>query len=212
MTAPRRLVHWATSAVASVAALASIAQLSAVPLPYYDGGTARLRLSWTARPERIESCRALSARELERREEHMRQRIECDGRFATYTLTVEVDGGQLDEAVIAGSGLRHDRPIHLLRDFDLAGGVHRVRVSFARREHTNGRGIVAPHPTAGGDTGIFAGRAEREMAERTRRARAAIPARLVLDTSMTFVPGRVAIITFDAHRRVLTVLTRERSW
>lgn len=210
MTTARRLARWAAGVVASAGALVLMARASAVPLPYHDTGTARLRLSWTARPERIESCRAVSAQELERREEHMRQRVECDGRFATYTLTVEADGRRLHETVVRGSGLRHDRPLHVLRDFDLPVGAHRVRIAFARRERTNSRATVAGL-TTGGDTGIFAGRAEREAVERARRERAAIPARLVLDTTMTLVAGRVIVVTFDADRRALQVLTRERS-
>lgn len=200
----RRLTRWVMTGLASALALFVMARASALPLPYHAAATARLRLSWNARPERIEVCRERSEEELERLEEHMRQRVECEGRFATYALRVAVDDRVLDETVVRGSGLRNDRPIYLLRDFDVAGGVHRVRISFTRRERTErATDEVEWRSRRGADTGIFAGRAEREAFERTRRARAAIPATLVLDTSMTFVPGRVLIVTFDADRRAL---------
>lgn len=211
ITLPRAL-RWMSATVASAAALLFMARASALPLPYHDPGGARLRLSWSARPERIEVCRALSAEELARREEHMRQRVECDGHFATYALRVEADGRLLSESVIRGAGLRHDRPLYLLRDLDLSSGVHRVRVSFARREQTDGDTAgVAPVSGVAADTGIFAGRAERESVERARRARAAVPAHLVLDTSMVFAPDRVVVVTFNAERRALEVLAGARS-
>jgi hypothetical protein len=207
MTAPFRPLRWAAAALASAAGLVLMAWASAAPLSYQPAGVARLRLSWNARPERIEVCRSASDEELEREEEHMRQRVVCDGRFATYALRVEADGRLLSESVVRGAGLRHDRPVYLLRDFDLASGVHRVRVSFTRRERTD---TIAPNaaPSARGaaDTGIFAGRAEREADERRRRARAAIPARLVLDTTLAFAPGRVLVVTFNQDRRAFEVL------
>jgi hypothetical protein len=208
MTA-RRLTRIGTAAAATAVAMVLMARASAAPLPYRDGGAARLRLSWSARPERIEGCHQVSAEELERREEHMRQRIECDGRFATYLLRVEADGRTVDETVVRGSGLRHDRPLYLLRDFDLSSGTHRVRVSFTRRERADRDDAqVASDRAADADTGIFTGRADRERVEHARRARAAMPPRLVLDTIMTFAPGRVIVVTFDSERKTLEVLGR----
>ena len=206
MTATQRLARWIGAGAASGAVLFLITRVSSVPLPNRDAGLARLRLSWSARPERIEVCRALTAEELARREEHMRLRVECDGRFATYALRVEADGKVLGESVVRGAGLRHDRPIYLLRDFVVAGGSHHVRVSLVRREQTDGDATAVQARSADADTGIFAGRAEREAVERTRRARAAIPARLLLDTSLAFTPNRVIIVTLNADRRALEVL------
>jgi hypothetical protein len=158
-----RLTRIAAATGATAVALAAIAWASTAPLPYHDEASARLRLSWSARPERIEVCRALSAAELAEREEHMRQRVECDGRFATYALRVEADGRVLDETVVRGSGLRHDRPLYVLRDFDLPRGVHRVRIAFRRRERVDDHAIeIASAPSSASDTGIFAGRGERE--------------------------------------------------
>jgi len=205
----RRLLQWTWAMVATAATVFVLARASAARVPYHRAGTAGLRLSWSARPERIESCRAVSHEQLEREEEHMRQRVECEGRFATYALRVEADGRLVTESLIRGAGLRHDRPMYLLRDLALSSGARHVRIVFARRERKDDDAAVAG-PTVGAesDTGLFAGRAEREAVERARRRRAAIPARLVLDTTITFAPDRVIVVTFDADRRVLTVLDR----
>ena len=209
MTAPLRPLQWASAAIASAVGLVLMARMSAAPLSYQPAGIARLRLSWNARPERIEVCRSASDEELEHEEEHMRQRVVCDGRFATYVLRVEVDGLLLSESVVRGAGLRHDRPVHLLRDFDLSSGVHRVRVSFTRRERTDTSATNAVSSSRqSADTGIFAGRAEREGDERRRRTRAAVPARLVFDTTLAFAPGHVVVVTFDQDRRALEALDR----
>lgn len=189
---------------ATAAGLALLAYASAVPLAYHPQDTARLRLSWSARPERIEVCRRLSAEEQARREEHMRQRVECEGGFATYTLRVEVDGRAIGETVIHGAGLRHDRPLYLLRDYPVPPGRHRVRVALTRREKTDNDAaafVEAVVPDA--DTGLYAGRAQREATERARRARAAVPPSLVLDTAFGFPPRQVALVTFNAERRTL---------
>ncbi|HEX5074652.1 MAG TPA: hypothetical protein VFW03_15650 [Gemmatimonadaceae bacterium] len=211
MIEPRRFLRWTWATVASVAAVFVLTLASGAAVSYHRAGEARLRLSWSARPERIESCRAVSREQLEREEEHMRQRVECEGRFATYALRVEADGRRVIESVVRGAGLRHDRPVYLLRDFAIPSGVRHVRVVFARRERKGDEAALAtPAPGAESDTGLFAGRAEREAVERARRRRAAIPATLVLDTVMTFAPGRVIVITFDAERRALEVLDQPR--
>jgi hypothetical protein len=211
MIAPSRLVRWGAATIVSAVLLTLMARASAAPVAYHDGGAALLRLSWTARPERIETCRTLSAEELEREEEHMRQRVECSGTFASYTLRVESDQRLVSESVVRGAGFRHDRPIFLLRELPVSSGPHHLRVSFARREQTRDQ---SPNATTHGrsepDTGIFAGRAEREEVERSRRRRAAIPSLLVLDTTLVFSPGRVVLVTLNAERRVLEVATGGR--
>ena len=206
MTA-RRLARWLAIVIGTAAAVWGLAWLSAAPFAARRSLPSRLRLSWSARPERIEVCRTLSAAELASREEHMRQRVECDGRFATYALHVEADGRVLHESVARGAGLRHDRPLYLLREIDLEPGIHRVQISFTRREKTDddAAAFTGPTPT-GTDTGLFAGRAQREAVERARRARAAIPSRLSVDTTVTFSRDRVFVVTFDAERRALRLI------
>lgn len=201
-----RPVRWLLGTAIATGALFVLARASAAPIPRVGAGQARLRLSWSARPDRIEVCRTLSAKELAEREEHMRQAVECDGRVASYALRVEVNGVLLHDAVVRGGGLRHDRALFVLEDIAVAPGLHRVRVAFERRER-QARGNEAT--TALGDvsqesdTGIFAGRAGREMTERARRARAAIPPHLMLDTVAQFSSDRVILISLDAERRAL---------
>lgn len=203
-----RIVRGIAAAVATSIVLVVIARASSAPLSVRGAGAARLRLSWSARPERIETCRTLSAKELAEREEHMRQRVDCEGRFATYALRVDADGRPLAEMLAKGAGLRHDRPLYVLREVDLTPGQHRLRISFNRRERTDGDAAAfAPTASRDADTGLFAGRAEREAEERARRARAAIPAALSLDTTLTLAAGQVVVVTLDQERRVLALVS-----
>lgn len=202
------IARWALAVLGTTLFVYVMAWLSDAPVDQGRSATARLRLSWTARPERIETCRQLSAAELAKREEHMRQRVECEGRSATYMLRVDADGRMLHESVVRGAGLRHDRPIYLLREIDLSPGTHRLNVTFTRREATNNDSAAfAPITTVGPDTGRFAGRAEREATERARRARAAIPARLELDTMVTLRPEQTLVLSLDAERRTFRLLS-----
>jgi hypothetical protein len=181
---------------------------TAVPAPFRHSGEALLRLSWTARPERLERCRTLNAEELARELEHMRQRVECEGRFASYALRVRIDGRPAADRVIRGGGFRHDRPLHLLANLPVRAGSHRLELEFLRRDSTTTTPDAAEtRGPAATDSGIFAGRADRERDERERRRRAAIPPRLTLDTSLVFAAGRVVLITFDAERRRLDLRT-----
>lgn len=199
----------ATTVLAGTAlGLALLALVSAAPLPFNTSQAARLRLSWTARPQRIEVCRTLSREELAARPEHMRQRVECDGRFASYTLRVEMDDRAIGESIVRGGGLRHDRPIFLLREYEVPPGARRMRISFTRRERIETREEESvPSAVPDADTGLYAGRAAREVVERGRRDRAAIPPRLELDTTVTLAPREVALITFDPERKVFLLHT-----
>lgn len=185
--------------------LSAMAWMSAAPVPLAGAESALLRLSWSARPERIEKCRMLSDEELARLGEHMRQRTECEGQFATYALRVDIDGSRMHESLVRGAGLRNDRPIYLLEDFNVGAGHRRVHVSFSRREEVDDDDDSGEE-RAHSDTGLSIGRAEREKVERARRARAAIPPRLELDTALTFAPGHVIVVTLDPGRGVLQVL------
>ena len=206
-----RAIRIASAGIPTVAGLAIMAFASAVPVAYHSQDAARLRLSWSARPERIEVCRQVSDSEQAQREEHMRQRVECTGTFASYALTVDVDGRSVGETVVRGAGLRHDRSLYVLRNFSVSPGEHRVRIRVARREKTdNDAAAFAAAVVPDADTGLYAGRAQREAAERSRRARAAIPAMLVLDTVFTFTPRQVALVIFNSERRVLELHSEPR--
>ncbi len=198
------VTRFLTSGAATVAGVALLAYLSAAPVPYHADESARLRLSWSARPERIEVCRTLTDEELARLAEHMRQRVSCDGVFATYALRIGVDGRMIGESVVRGAGLRNDRPLYVLRDYVVPPGTHRFQVTLTRREKTdNDAAAFAAAVVPDVDTGLYAGRAQREATEHSRRARAAIPASLTLDTVFSLTPQRVALVTLNAERRTL---------
>lgn len=201
MTATR----WLGAAAGTAIPLALLVAASGPAVRQHSMGDSQLRLSWRARPERIEECRRPSAEELAQVAEHMRQRVICTGVEASYTLRVAVDDSVLTEEVVRGGGLRHDRPLSLLRDFPVHQGAHRIQVTLQRRETptvADSSLAVDTEP----DTGLYAGRATREATERTRRTLAAIPPRLMLDTTLTFAPARVVLVTFDADRRSLVVV------
>ena len=139
----------------------------------------------------------------------MRQRVECEGRFASYSLRVQADGRLLADMVARGAGLRHDRPLYVLREVDLAPGQHRLHVDFTRRERTDGDSAAfVAVGSRDADTGLFAGRAQREAEERARRARAAIPPTLALDTVLTLTPGEVVVVTLDQELRALKIVAQ----
>ncbi len=206
---PIRVVAAGASTALGLLLLAASSTLS---LPHHASDDAQLRLSWSAMPERIEVCRTLSEEELAGLAEHMRQRVQCEGTSASYDLRVSADGDEIATARIRGGGLRHDRPIHLLREYPLPAGRHRIQVTFARREAAP---LETPQSddrlTSAADTGLFAGRAAREISERARRAQAAIPPLMTLDTTISFGPRQVALVVFDSDSRRLVWRTVEHS-
>lgn len=190
-----------------------LAASSGVKAPWHPAGATELRLSWSARPERIETCRELSDAELAERPAHMQRRIECVGGSATYDLVVTVDDSLLDDEVIHGSGLRQDRPIFLLRRYPLVEGEHRVRVTFTRREGRDSLDAPEDAPSSvrderdeRDDRDVRDARDDREVRERQERrgrVHAAIPPALVLDTIVDFRGGTAVLITYDAGAFVL---------
>lgn len=193
--------------VAGCLAAGGLATTSGVPWFDAASDTAALRLSLRLRPERLESCRIPTAEELDATPEHMRQRTICEGVSASYQLRLAVGTTVLTDVVVRGGGLRNDRPIQVLRDHEVQPGTHRVLVTLMRRE-TAAAPDTTPSPTPGTtpparDSGIYAGRAGREVIERNRRRLAVVPAALTLDTVITFPSGHVVLVTFDPERRQL---------
>lgn len=203
-----KYLRTALAIAVTVVVLVVIDRATALPVGWHGTGQAMLRLSWRARPERIEHCRAPSAQELEQMAEHMRQRLICEGTTASYELRVTVDGVQLDSQVVRGGGMRHDRPLQLLHEYSFAPGDRHVRVSFQRRETPDSTGDDTMAVERNADSGTFAGRAGREASERDRGRQAAIPPDLVLDTTVTVTAGAVALITFDPDTRSLNLVAR----
>lgn len=205
---PQRAGRILKVVLGTAAMLVLLVLQSAAPVPGPNGDDARLRLSWRARPERIEVCRQVSDDELAKLGEHMRRRIECTGRFATYALTVALDGHTLHSAVVRGAGLRNDRPVFLLDEIALPPGKRRLRVVFQRREQVETSEARDLDSVAGAFEREPASRARRETMERARRSGAAIPPLLQLDTVIEFQAGRVVLVTLDGERRGFRVLTQ----
>lgn len=186
-----------------------LAVSSGAALRWHATNAALLRLSWSARPERIETCRRLSDAELESRPVHMRQRVSCEGRTATYELRVAVDGVVLDSAVIAGGGLRNDRPVFLLREYPVPAGARDVRVTFIRREAGDSlRATDAASDGSGerareGELAREGEREERELEQRRERVSSAIPPRLEYDGRSVFRPGSAVLVTVERGALVL---------
>ncbi|MCC6928745.1 MAG: hypothetical protein IT359_07120 [Gemmatimonadaceae bacterium] len=206
---------------ASVLFLVALRAASFIPTTDARGDSAWVRLSWSARPERVEHCRRLSDEELEARPAHMRLRFECEGRFARYELRLTVDDSVAVRDVVQGDGLRHDRPMHVLREHALRPGERHLLVTLARLDSATATaqdsiagttGVTGEQVRPGAESDTVLGEREgREREERARRAAESIPARLSLDTTITLGAGRVVLVTYDGARRVLVARTGSAS-
>lgn len=175
---------------AGLGLVAGVIWLSHAPWEAHPGGDGVLRLSLSARPERIEECRTLTAEELASRPAHMRQATVCEGTSASYRLRVATGDSTLLETEVTGGGARRDRPLHVLREFPLPPGPRHLSVVLAR---------VDPAPAAPpGDTA--AGRSAEVL-----------PASLRLDTTLTLEAHRVVLVTYDPRQQRLLALTAPRA-
>ena len=167
----------------ALAATIGLRWTSTVELKPYQTDAAVLRLTWSARPERIETCRPLTESELANVPAHMRQTVVCEGDSASYRLEVRRDGVLILDDVVHGGGWNRDRPMHVFREIAQPAGDVAMRIEFTRIENTS-PGENAP-----------------------RRQDAHVPAVLVLDDRFTFQPGRVVLVTYDADRQGLVAKT-----
>lgn len=203
----RQHLPWRVAgAIGATAACLGLAKASVIGIPTAQGHQAAVRLSWSARPERIEQCRRLSDEELAQRPAHMRLRFECSGAFARYLLAVTLDGDPVITDTIRGGGLRHDRPMHLFQEVRVAPGARQVTVTLARIDSATGAPSDAE--AVPGDT-LLGAREARELDERRRRAGEAIPPTLLLDTALTLRPQQVLLVTYDGQSRRLVARTEQ---
>jgi hypothetical protein len=206
-----RLFRRAPGLVVAVLLAAALRFATAAPLGTRTAGeeVAQVRLSLSARPERIERCRELSDDELAKLPAHMRMRTQCEGYSARYLLRVSVGEREVTHDTLRGGGLRHDRRLHVFQEHLVSPGQQRLLVEVTRLDE--GQAPAVPDTAAGGavfaaDT-LLGGRAEREREERTRRVAEAMPQRLVLDTLMNLATRGVVLITFNNETRRLTART-----
>lgn len=182
---PRVLLAW----LLGLALVVGIAAASHAPWRAHPAPDGVLRLSLSARPERVERCRTLSAEELASRPAHMRQPVICDGEAATYRLVVARNSAILFDEEVTGGGARGDRPIHVLREFPLPAGPSHLSVSLSRTD--------TPEPAATESGG-------------TARGTEGLPRTLHLDTTVTVAARRVVMVTYDPIQRRLLALTAPR--
>lgn len=171
-------LHQGLGWMAAIAGTAATVWASHVPIGLPGSGEAALRLAWRARPDRIEECRPQSEEVLARLPPHMRQAVICEGVSATYVLEVRRDGALIAERVVAGGGLRRDRPLYVFQEIPMPDGEASVSVRFTRRE----------------------------VGESTRED--AVPAELSLERRLRFEAGRVILVTYEPERRELVVMDR----
>ena len=209
-----RTVRRAVGMLAALAVTGGIVALSRAPYATGDRG-ARLRLSWSGRPERIERCRELTDAELAERPAHMRQRLECEGRPARYLVRVAVDRAVRSLDTVTGGGLRGDRAIHMLREYRLESGTRAIAVTVTRLDPVEepddepevGSGADRPHDDDSRSPAAPPDRGYREREERRRQRQEALPPLLELDTTVSLEAGRVLLVTYDPAARRLAALT-----
>lgn len=145
-TQARRALHRVVAVLVAAGALAALGALSQVPYDPQEADQAWLRLSWRARSMSIDTCRPLTAEELERLPAHMRRPEVCEGRLAPYRLRLEIDGTLVEDVLVAGGGAREDRPLYVFRELALAPGSHRIGIDFRLADHELESREGAPRP------------------------------------------------------------------
>jgi hypothetical protein len=202
----------------AVAATVGIAAASSVRMTPHASADSVLRLTWTARPERVEDCRAQSEEALSKLPPHMRQAVICEGTTASYRLVVRRERAVVLDEIVRGGGLRHDRPLYVFRDIAMPAGDSSIRVQFDRVEVTTSGTGGTRVPSAGVLPGtrdaakrgeaMDADRRRREGDERMRTRGEAIPPSLSIERRFHFLPREVLLVTYDSERRELLALER----
>ena len=210
-TASRRVA----GVVVAVLVAAAIAAGSRVPFTPDTSADAMLRLSWTARPERIEDCRTVGAEELAELPAHMRQPVVCEGVTARYRVDVLRDGLLLATDELRGGGLRSDRQLYHHRELRVPSGraTFEVRVT---RTHPDGdagadddRDDDDGDDDDGGHDDRDRDRAARDDEGRQRRRGEEIPPSLVLTESVTLEPREVMLVLYDRTTRQLRAVRKD---
>jgi hypothetical protein len=177
----KRWVRRLLGGSAALAATAGLVGLSRAPWTEHPGEHAQLRLAWRLRSELVRACRRLTAAELARLPAHMRREEVCEGGLRPYRLEVWVDDRPVADDTIRAAGAHADRPLFVLREFELAPGRHEARIRF---------------------TPLWPAAAQTGDDEREREARGATPP-LAFTAPLVLAPRQVVLITYDEERRAL---------
>ena len=212
MTRAVRIVLAATIAFAGALALAA---LSALPLEVQPAPDARLRVAFSARPERIETCRRPTADELANLPAHMRQTEICEGSTARYRLEVRRGDSLLLSALVRGGGLRQDRRLYVLREVAVPSGRTIVDVRLTRIDTTSRAGDERRDDGRGEGHDRGEGYDRREGRDhdrdddrdrddaRHRRMADEVPPALHLRDTVELRPREVLLLTYDQSERRL---------
>jgi hypothetical protein len=180
-----------------------------------DGTNAIVRVSIGARPERIEVCRRQSDEELAKVAPQMRQRVVCEGASARYRLELFRDGQRLLQEVVRGGGLRHDRPLYVFREFEVAPGaasyaLRLTRIDTVRADHDDEEEDDEEDEDRArrraSDSALIGERARRESEQRQRQRASVLPVELALRLDATLEAGEVMLLTYEASERALKAL------
>lgn len=167
--------------VCAAGGLFAVATASSIPLTVHEPDDAVLRLTWSARPERIENCRPRTAEELAALPRHMRQPMVCEGvTAAQYRLIVRRDDAVIADEVVRGGGLRHDRLLYVFHEIAMTAGDVAIDVRFDRIDPERSSQSTGPAPIT-----------------------AAIPPHLELEQRLQLRPRAVVLVTYDPQRRTL---------
>ena len=199
--------------VVTVGAVLALALVSAAPFRVNALPDARLRVAFSARPERIETCRTPSADEMANLPAHMRQGVVCEGTTASYRLEVRRDDSLVASALLRGGGLRHDRRLYALRELSLPSGRSTIDVRLARVDTVVARADTATRAREdherdgrGHDDDDRRDARSRDEDEHRRRVADEVPSVLTLHEVVTLNPREVLLVTYDqASRRLRTV-------
>ena len=168
----------AAGMLAAAAGLALVVWASSAPLAVYPEDHGVVRLAWSLRPERLETCRERTPDELARLPQHMRQKTVCEGAAAEYDLTVRRNGEVVAQQRVQGGGWRHDRRLYVLHDIEVPRGASQIEVQFER---------------VGGGAAANAGPLQPDQA----------PAHLSFSERLDLAAREVVLITYSQDRRVL---------
>lgn len=193
------------AAAVAGAVLLPMAWASTAPLRVDEGGTAVLRVSIGARPERIETCVEQTDEALAKVAPQMRQRVVCEGTTARYRFTVARDGVVIDSAIVRGGGLRHDRRLYVFREYPLPPGESELRVRLDRVDTVQAREVSRERR----EDHNADSRDERERHERERRQAEAVPHELSVGIRAALREHEVVLVTYDQDERKLVARRKQ---
>jgi hypothetical protein len=198
-------ILWRALGVALAAAvLLGVAWGSRAPLRVAPLEQALVRISFGARPERIEQCVTQTDEELAKVAPQMRQRVVCEGAAARYRLELFHDGRLVLSEVVRGGGLRHDRQLYVFREVAVPARPAALSMRLTRIDTVGATEEEEDDDDdEEEDDELLGGRAGREREERRRRRAESIPPELALDLRATLAPREVLLLTYDADRRRL---------